>query len=64
MFTKSTDFLFVLNGEQSLTDIFIKKFLSEPAEKKYDTKKSVVNHIDNTWILNLLCKTDYVKTAI
>ena len=45
--------------KQNLNVIFKKDFFSKAAKKYDDTKKTVVQHIDNTWCLDLLGMIDY-----
>ena len=40
-------------------NIFIDQIYSSPPKKNYDTNKSVVNYIDDTWSLDLLDMNDY-----
>ena len=44
--------------------MFITEIYSEPAKKKYETNKTVVKHIDNTWTLDLLDMIVYEKKTI
>ena len=47
-----------LNGQKTLIETFNKKKFYKPATKVYDTIKTVVKHIVNTWSLDLLVMTD------
>ena len=44
--------------------MFITENYSEPGKKKYETNKTVVKHIDNTWTLDLPDMTVYEKKTI
>ena len=51
-------------GKRDLTKIFIDEIYSSPPRKNYPTKKTVYNHIDEIWSIDLAVSLDYKTTNI
>ena len=49
-------------AKQILIAILIRGNCSKPAKNSYDTNKTVVKHIDNTWSLDMLVVIEHGRT--
>ena len=49
-------------AKKILFAILIRANYSKPAKNNYDTNKTVVKHIDNTWSLDMLVVIEHGRT--